>query len=382
MYVLACRVSYCVKLLKRCMESRCTTQPSSPTIKVCGDIQRCYILAVLPNSPIVYPNIITIMLKFNQLLMGTLFFVVTTALPTLEPRDGNAECLTSLSAYSSAKYAFEQQYTVKIVTTSAYNYQKLDSEPSVTTLCDGRPRVLSILTRTTETYDPPLTETTYSYYTEPTQTCTVAASACTSDCEAYTPCTAGIPNYCFVYGDRNVKVYYWPITTTSGDFCSQDGATVFAEPTSPPDPNIAVADSHTFTSSTNYISMADAYGVLHGTRRQRTMCGTRGYVDIVVPITADSFSSVRWGSDDGYIFNFADLNTVPAEVFDGRRRCCIECAFATIQDDYTPMLPLSTEIRNLDQVWIDAGCRGTSENYHVTAVALDTPTSAATKSLV
>jgi hypothetical protein len=313
------------------------------------------------------------MLITNHLLTGATLLLLATALPALEPRDGDAECLVSLSAYSSASYAFEESYSTRIITTSAYNYQKTDSDAPVTTLCDGRPRVISSLARTTETYDPPLTETSYSYYTEPTPTCTVAASACTSDCEAYTPCTAGIPNYCFIYGDRNVKVYYWPVTTTSGNFCSQDGSIVFVEPTSPPNPNTVVVDDHTFTSPTNYISMGNAYGVLHGERHQRTKCGTRGYADIVVPLTAGDFSSVRWGSGDKYSFNFEDLNTIPADAFDGQRRCRFEGECATIQGEYTPILPLPTEIRNLDQEWIDAGCQETSDRYQMTAIALATP---------
>jgi hypothetical protein len=291
----------------------------------------------------------------------------------VEPRDGDAECLASLSAFSSASYAFEEMYTVEVITTSAYNHREADPDAPTTTLCDGRPRVISSLARTTETYDPPLTETIYSYYTEPTPTCTVAASACKSDCEAYTPCTAGTPGYCFIYGDKDIKVYYWPVTTASGNFCSQDGSTVFAEPTSPPNPDTAVIDEHTFTSPTNYISMGNAYGVIHGTRRQRTRCGTRGYADIVVPLTAEAFSSVRWARSQKYSFNFQDFNTVPAEAFDGQRRCRIEGDCATIQGGYTPILPLPTEIRNLDQEWIDAGCRETTDRYYATAVALATP---------
>jgi len=318
------------------------------------------------------------MFKLKDLLTAAPFLLLVTALPALGPRDGDAECIASLEAYSSSSYAFEELFTVKTITVSAYNYQKTDPDAPVTTLCDGRPRVLSSLARTTETYDPPLTETIYSYYTEPTPTCTITASVGTSDWEPYVPCTAGIPGYCFIYGGVNVNIYYWPVTTTSGDFCSQDGSTVFAEPTSPLQPNTAVVNDHTFTSPTNYISMGNAYGVLHGERHQRTRCGTRRYADIVVPLTAEAFSSVRWGSDDQYSFNFEDFNTVPAAPFDGQRRCRFEGECATIQGAYTAMLPLPTEIRNLDQEWVEAGCRERTE-YQVTAVALATPAPAVDK---
>lgn len=243
----------------------------------------------------------------------------------------------------------------------------------MTTLCDGRPRVLSTLTRTTETYDPPLTETIYSHHDVPQPTCSAALSACregSRECTPYIPCTAR--GNCSIYGDRNVKLYYWPVETQSGDFCSQDGSTVFAQPTSPPDPNTAVVDGHTFTSPTNYISFGNPYGVLHGTRRQTTQCGSKPYRDVVVPLT-ETLSSLRWGGLSEYSFKFADLNTAPVEPFDGQRRCRIDGACATIQGEYTPRLPLPTEIRNIEQEWIAAGCRATSEGYYATAIALATP---------
>lgn len=313
------------------------------------------------------------MFKLKSLLSAAPSFLLATALPALEPRDGDAECIASLQAYSSSSYAYEELYTVKVISSSAFNYQKTDPDEPVTTLCDGYPRVISSLARTTETYDPPLTTTIYSDYTEPTPTCTVAASALPSDLSTYLPCTAGTPGYCFIYGGVQVKVYYWPVTTTSGDFCSHDGSTIFAEPTSPPQPDTVVVDDHTFTSPTPYISMPNAFAQLHGQRHRRTRCGTKGYDDIVVPLTAESFSSVRWGSKTQYKFNFADLNSVPVDAFKGQRRCRFDDACSTIQGEYTPMLPLPTEIRNLDQEWKDAGCREHTE-YQVTAVALATPT--------
>jgi hypothetical protein len=311
------------------------------------------------------------MFKLKHLLTAAPLLLLATALPALEPRDGDAECIASLRAYSSSSLAFEESYTVKVVTTSAYIYQKTDPQQPVTTLCDGYPRVISSLASTTETYDPPLTETIYSDYTEPTPTCTVAASALPSDLDAYTPCTAGIPGYCFVYGGINVKLYYWPVTTTSGDFCSQNGSTVFAEPTSPPNPDTVVVDDHTFTSPTPYLSVGNVYGILHGQRPRVTRCGTRGFTNVVVPITTEGFSSSRWGGDT-YSFNFEDFNTVPVDQFRGQRRCRFDGACSTIQGEYTPMLPLPTELVNLNQEWVDAGCRQ-STPQQVTAVALATP---------
>ena len=128
---------------------------------------------------------------------------------------------------------------------------------------------------------------------------------------------------------------------------------------------------------------ADIYTKI-GRSRYRMQCGGPATSNIVVPLTAPLYSGGNWINygDATYSFNFADLNTVPAEAFDGQRRCRIDGDCATIVGGYTPMLPLPTEIRNLDQEWIDAGCRGTTDRLHVTAIPLATPAPAATNDLL
>ena len=237
------------------------------------------------------------------------------------------------------------------------------------------------MARTTETYDPPLTQTIYSYYTEPTPTCTVAATADKSGLETYVPCTTGYPGYCFIYGTGGVKLYYWPVTTTCGDFCSQNGSTVFAQPTSPPNPDIVVIDDHTFTRPTHYLSVPHAYAQLHGDRHYRTACGTRSYQNIVVPITPSGFSSFGGGATK--VVNFEDFNTVPYASFKGQRRCRNKIC-ATVEGAYTPNIPLPTELRNVDAEWAAAGCRQLSDGIFLTPVpiGIPTPTPSADKRLL
>lgn len=205
----------------------------------------------------------------NLCIFGSACLVVLAkALPAPDPvDDGSLECLSSLHSYDLAESSWSAVLVTQIVSSSPYA-GALETNVPYTTLCDGRPRAVEThYTTAYTTYEPPLTVThpqgdwdpagiTDSVYTEPVPTCTIAQSACTAllsswtsalsdhstndapsptvspHCSAYRPCNE-VPNYCFIYG-RGMKLYYWPVTTTSGDFCAYNGSTVFASPTNPP----------------------------------------------------------------------------------------------------------------------------------------------------
>jgi hypothetical protein len=174
------------------------------------------------------------------------------------------------------------------------------------------------------------------------------------------------------------------VSTASGDFCAQNGTTVAAEPTNPPFANTAVVDGFTFTSPTNYISFGAMSAVIHtkiGRSRYRRQCGGPATSNIVIPLTAPLYSggnAINYGSST-YSFNFADLNTAPAEAYSRQDKCGLtgepeSCSgvFA-YQASYTPIV-MVPDLAHLDPDWEAAGCTGFSEGWSMPHVALATPT--------
>jgi hypothetical protein len=318
------------------------------------------------------------------------------ALPATGPDDDDFECYSSKSAYESSSSEFEQPYTTVLVSTQLIIAETSDDDVPLTTLCDGRVHALEPY-RTysitgTQTLTSPTPTALYSTYTESSPTCTVAETACTAISSAYpdhygyceidppyVPCTLAAPGSCFIYAGAHPKLYYWGVTTRSGDFCAQNGTTVFANPTSPPKPDTAVVDGQTFTSPTNYVSFEYVRAVIHGDRRpSRTQCGPAIKTHLLLPLT-EAFHSAIFRATETPSFNFADLNTVPVEAWTRQRRCGFDhrgCDEGVIghPEEYTPIIPLPTEVLNLEPVeWKAAGCVGSLENYYVTPVALATP---------
>jgi len=335
------------------------------------------------------------MLHDRVLLSAIPLVALAAALPATSPDDDDFECFSSMSAYTSSSWAFEEQYTTEIWDTVEELSWTTDTNVPLTTLCDGRPRALesykTFQVVVTQTYDPVLTNTVYSQYTSPGPTCTIDATACAAiqsafpddyvPCDVPSPsetrvaCTA-IPDYCFIYPSGEQKLYYWPVTTVSGDFCAQNGSTVFAEPTSPPEPNKVVSDGYTFTSPTNYLSYQGIDAVLHGERRKLTACGPGGHSNVIVPIT-ETLYSMGYKDSEEHSFNFGDLppNTLPADAYNRQRKCGFgHSCTGVIEGSYTPILPLPTELLNLEiEGWKDAGCQGTGDGFYITPVALQTP---------
>ena len=132
----------------------------------------------------------------------------------------------------------------------------------------------------------------------------------------------GLSGSCFIYAGARRTLFYWDIKTESGDFCAQNGTTVFASPTHPPEPNTAIVNGQTFTSPTNYISFEYVRAVIHGEeRRSRTQCGPPIKTHVLLPIT-ESFSSVVFRATDSYSFNSNDLSSyVPVNAWSRQRRC-------------------------------------------------------------
>lgn len=339
------------------------------------------------------------MLHTRALMSVVFVFTIVAALPATGPNDDDFACFSSWREHDSSSKAFEEPYATEVLSVREYVHLSTDRNVPLTTLCDGRPRALESYKRfvVTSTYalDPPETTTLYSTYTDPSPTCTIAATACAaiesafpddvSHCEApYVPCSMS-PDHCIIYGKERNTLFYWPISTVSGDFCAQNGTTVFAEPTSPPKPNEVVIEGYTFTSPTNYVSFEGARAVIRSTWPGVTDCGPPAHTNVIVPIT-ESFYSMGYYDFGRRSFNFADLapNPIPTAAYNRQAKCGQKhtCS-GVIEGSYTPILPLPTEILNLEpEEWRSAGCRGTSLGYSFTPIALATPAPTASSQLL
>ena len=337
---------------------------------------------------------LAIMFGIRRLVFAAGLAFHAAALPATGPSDEGFECYSSLSAYDSSSREFEEPYATELVSTAVWISTSKDTNVPLTTLCDGRARAIEpykvVEVTETETLESPVPTALYSTYTEASPTCVIAETACTAIqsahpdeyvyCETnppYVPCTSATLGYCFIYANYDPKLYYWPVTTVSGDFCAQNGSTIFAEPTSRPEPNTAIIDGYTFTSPTNYISFSALSAVIHGRRPSRTQCGPPRKTNVVLPIT-ESFYSGGYLDDETWSFNFADLNTLPVEAYNRQRKCGYQHGSCTgvlaDEAEYTPIIPLPTEVLNLEpEEWKAAGCRGSVSSYYITPVALATP---------
>lgn len=342
----------------------------------------------LPLYRDTFPN----MLQSRVLLIVTAVFTIATALPATGPYEDDFACFSSYREHDSSSRSFEELYTTEVVNVRERIVNQVDRNVPLTTLCDGRPRALepyrTFQVTSTETLNPPETTTQYSTYTSPLPTCTIAPTACAaiesafpdedSHCEtlpSYVPCSVD-PDHCHILGGDRNALFYWPVTTVSGDFCARNGSTVFAEPTSPPEPDKVVIDGYTFTSPTNYISMEEARAQIYSAQPQIT-CGPPAHTSLILPIT-ESFYSMGYYDYRKFSFDFADLapNPIPADAYGrqgkcGQKRTCT----GTIVGSYTPILPLPSEVLNLEpEEWRSAGCTGRRLGFAFTPIALATPT--------
>jgi hypothetical protein len=114
-----------------------------------------------------------------------------------------------------------------------------------------------------------------------------------------------------MYDSGGVNVYYWPVTTTNGDFCAYNGSTVFAQPTNPPAPNTVITDGYTFTSPTNYISFATIAPYLITRKYHATACG----VSMTNAVAAITGAMTTKGPDGAQSLNLEGLNTLRIQDF-------------------------------------------------------------------
>ncbi|KAK3621778.1 hypothetical protein LTR56_022595 [Elasticomyces elasticus] len=233
----------------------------------------------------------------------------------------------------------------------------------LTTLCDGYPRVVtgvnasSTVQTSTSTYalqeSAKVTEfeSTYSGapFPTPPPSCRLNCAACSMliDAASYTyssqyanNITDGeyiSPVFCPYApspydtdedgsNDCQVDVYsaqlfYWPVTTVSGDLCNKTGTTITATPTKEGLPNTSVLNnSITLTSPSVYVSFHNLSYLTNNFN------STQSYVtNTLMAFPPDEILSMRGyhGDDGNFSLNIADLppNQVPASAYFGQVAC-------------------------------------------------------------
>jgi hypothetical protein len=124
------------------------------------------------------------MFATRHLIFAAALAFQAAALPAADPNNDAEECWTSKDNYrKSNEWAFGHSYT-ELVSTDESVSTSIDTDVPLTTLCDGRARALepykTILVTVTETLETPTLTTFTSAYTEPSPTCTIAESDCTT----------------------------------------------------------------------------------------------------------------------------------------------------------------------------------------------------------
>jgi hypothetical protein len=280
-------------------------------------------------------------------------------LPAAEPADDSSACQSSWDAYYSSSAGGQYYQTTTLTLSASTLTPEFDYEVPYTTLCDGvRRAAISRATTRTITYDPPVTTTFRGKLDKP------------SCPPPYFPCDKA----CRIH-ESGMKIFYWPVQTEDGDFCTSSGSTIFQQPTSPPKANTVVTEGHTFTSPTNYASFSGLQGIVR-TRKYGafTTCGGASYDNVVVPITG---AMSTHGLDFAYSsLNLEDLNTVRFDVFKGQRRCRnLPCT--AVEGFFAPDMALPTGVLDLQpKEWKDAGCVGSAggdDFYRPRFVPLVTP---------
>jgi hypothetical protein len=157
-------------------------------------------------------------------------------------------------------------------------------------------------------------------------------------------------------------MFYWPITTLSGDFCAQNGTTVTPSPTAPDgSPNTAIYNGLTLTSPSAYlvVSAVNAQLKYRACNRRTSWTIMPDATPATVAVHPSDVSSVfnpglnRVGARyDSYSFDWADMNTVrweaysSAECWKNANRNCERVWHA-----YTPRVGLPRAVTGVREEW-------------------------------
>jgi hypothetical protein len=259
-----------------------------------------------------------------------------------------SSCNSALISYTDAQYSFLMSSSTTYVTnrhsTQYLSFSGTSCSTSVTDTFCGHPYGTAFCTSYTTTvtyyYTTPSTVTTQASWTGTPPLCSINESDCSLLETVYTSSlSAWSANHSLHYPKDvqctttpydpcagqcgmtagNARLLYWPVTTTNGDFCAQNGTTVTATPTGD-GPNTVVFEGTTLTSPTVYMSlqMIGAEVVLQET----ASCGPT-YNNVLVPMQPSELSSRTGYQNFGVAsFNLANLNSpLPYGVYTDQWKC-------------------------------------------------------------
>ncbi|KAL4911707.1 hypothetical protein BDW62DRAFT_215585 [Aspergillus aurantiobrunneus] len=323
---------------------------------------------------------------------------------------------TSLGSYTTSEGACRTSVSLEA-------WSNTHSGP-LTTLCDGVPRALG--PRETATAYYPGTGpcvTGYSAYTRtetlyrepsPTPDCTLQTSECIPIWQTWSSLSSSwrdsiitstpgdtnspirpysCPSTPREYPEENpcsnchflpgtATLFYWPVTTASGDLCLQNGTTLPAS-----GPSTAIVNGETFVSPTVYLSFTSIYAWSNRRGHPGSQCGV-DHSNTVVGVNPNTLSSMRGHRNaryprrgTAYPFNFAEFmphevgeytqSLIPWPQFRGGSQCPLadDNTCTIIRDDYTPWVQIPDEVREIDPGW--TVCDNDWYIPPVTMVALD-----------
>ncbi|KAM3088113.1 hypothetical protein ACMFMG_002171 [Clarireedia jacksonii] len=174
--------------------------------------------------------------------------------------------------------------------------------------------------------------------------------------EPEVPCPAILDRECTVKPDAGT-LYYWPVTTVSGDFCAQNGSTITPTPTRNGHPNTVVLGDMTFTSPSAYLVFSTLNGYYSsagsGLFVRDGKCGPT-VTDLTLTLPPSAVSSVAFKTPElGYSVNYADFNTVPVDSYKIAcpfLRACSGWGRSGIKN-YDPFLQVPHDVLHKQKQW-------------------------------
>jgi hypothetical protein len=171
------------------------------------------------------------------------------------------------------------------------------------------------------------------------------------------------------YLPDTATLFYWPVTTTGGDLCHQNGTTVPATPTGN-GPNTAVVNGHTFISPSIYVSFTSIYARSNQRAHPGGSCGG-DYEDVIISVNPEAVTSYRNHINakyprigTAYPFNFAEfqphvvgnysLPLIPWDQYRGGSQCVRGgngCSM--IRNDYLPWMEIPDVMTQIDPRWTE-----------------------------